>query len=207
MNILKTVLLSFMVLCLTGSFSVAKDTPKKETPVSKWIAAENKLIGTLDRKSKQTFFVIRNKHGVIRSVRVVHRDVKTAVRACGKKNPEMKKEMNARFKAWGNAVLPVLKLADKYLKEEIHTQKVVFESDFKHILKLNDKAFAYGEKQIQKTPVTDREACTSLWKSMDRTEDKVVELLQDMLLPESVIRERAQRAKEAEEKAKKKSKK
>ena len=82
---------------------------------------------------------------------------------------------------------------------------MVFPSDFKYVLKLNDKAYAYGEKQIEKTPVTDKEACQGLLDSMDRTENKMVELLQDMLLPESVIRERAERAEEAEKAAAEKS--
>ncbi|MCB1529439.1 MAG: hypothetical protein H6853_00930 [Rhodospirillales bacterium] len=230
MNILKTSLLSFAALCAAGFLSgpcafaeegkrdaqketAAQEAPKtaekKETALSKWIEAENKLIGTLDKKSKDIFFVIRNKHGVIRSVRIVDRDIKNAIKACGKKNPDMKQGMADRFKAWEAAVLPVLDLAEKYLAEEIKTQKVVFESDFKHVLKLNDEAFAEGEKQIQKVPVTTKEACTSLLESMDRTEDEMVEILQDMLLPESVIRERVERAEKAarEEAEKEKAKK
>lgn len=176
-------------------------------PVQEWIAAENKLIDTLSAKDQRSFYVMRNKHGVIRSVRIVHRDVQNAVRACGKANPDMKAQMNDRFTQWEDAVLPVLDLADKYLKEEIDTQKVVFPSDFKHVLKLNDKAYVFGEEQIEKTPVTDKEACQGLLDSMDRTENKMVELLQDMLLPESVIRERAERAQEAEKAAEEKSEK
>lgn len=175
---------------------------KKETgpnPVQEWIAAENKLIDTLSKKDQQTFFIMRNKHGVIRSVQVVHRDVGNAVKACGKANPDMKKTMDGRFKDWENAVLPVIDLAQKYLDEEIDTQKVVFPSDFRYVLKMNDKAYRYGESKVEKQPVTDKEACEGLLESMDRTENKMVELLQDMLLPESVIRERAARAEEAEE--------
>lgn len=179
-----------------------RSNPEDGNPVQEWIAAENKLIDTLSNKDKERFFVMRNKHGVIRSVRVVHRDVGNAVKACGKANPDMKGTMNGRFKDWEDAVLPVIELAEKFLKEEIETQKVVFPSDFKHVLKLNDKAYEYGESKIEKQPVTSPDACESLLKSMDRTENKMVELLQDMLLPESVIRERAERAKEAEEAAK-----
>lgn len=179
-----------------------KENPEENNPVQEWIAAENKLIDTLSNRDKESFFVMRNKHGVIRSVGVVHRDIGNAVKACGKANPDMKASMNARFKDWEDAVLPVIDLADKFLKEEIETQKVVFPSDFKHVLKLNDKAYAYGESKIEKQPVTSKEACENLLESMDRTENKMVQLLQDMLLPESVIRERAARANEAAEAAK-----
>lgn len=179
-----------------------KENPEDDNPVQQWIAAENKLIDTLSNKDKESFFVMRNKHGVIRSVGVVRRDIGNAVKACGKANPDMKATMDTRFKSWEAAVLPVIDLADKFLKEEIETQKVVFPSDFKHVLKLNDKAYEYGESKIEKQPVTSAEACENLLESMDRTENKMVELLQDMLLPEGVIRERAARAKEAEEAAK-----
>lgn len=179
-----------------------RENPEDNNPVQQWIAAENKLIDTLSNKDKASFFVMRNKHGVIRSVGVVRRDIGNAVKACGKANPGMKATMDTRFKNWEDAVLPVIDLADKFLKEEIETQKVVFPSDFKHVLKLNDKAYEYGESKIEKQPVTSEEACENLLESMDRTENKMVELLQDMLLPESVIRERAARAEEAEEAAK-----
>lgn len=176
--------------------------PETQTPVSEWMDAENKLIDTLPRQDKRSFFVLRNKHSIIRSIRLVRRDIKNAVKACGKENKDMKKEMNTRFEQWESAVLPVIKLADKFLNEEIKSQKIVHESDLRYVLKLNDKAYTYGEKKIEKRPVTDKKSCENLLKSMDRTEDKMVSLLQDMLLPESVIRERAERAKAAEEKAK-----
>lgn len=171
-----------------------EEDASKPTPIDEWITAENKLIDTLAQKDKDAFFVMRNKHSVIRSVRIVDRDVGNAVQACGKNNPEMKDKIYARFASWQGAVRPILDTAEKFLKEEIETQKVVFSSDFKHVLKLNDKAYEYGEKQIQKEPITTLEACEGLVESMDDTEDQLIELLQDALLPESVIRERVERA-------------
>ncbi len=191
-------------LVLSGpALAEEKKEDAKETPITKWIEAENKLIDTLPRQGKRSFYVMRNKHGVIRSVRIVRRDVGNAVKACGKENPDLKKPMRDRFKQWEEAVVPVLDLADKFFKEEIETQQIVHPGDFRHVLKLNDKAYTYGEKQIEKQVVTSKEACEGLLESMDRTEDKMVELLQDMLLPESVIRERAERAKAAGEAAQK----
>lgn len=196
-----------MLVCLnTSAPSFAKDKKTETTPVDKWIAAENKLIDTLNYTGKESFFILRNKHGVIRSVRYVHRDVGKAVKACGAENPDLKKPMADRFQQWESAVIPVLDLAEKFLKEEVQTQKIVHASDYHHVMKLNDKAFEYSEEQVEKQIVTSKEACEGLLESMDRTEDKMVELLQDMLLPESVIRERAGRAKAAEEAVKSKDK-
>ncbi len=190
----------------------AKDEAKKEekvitatedkTPLTEWIEAENKLIDTLSADNKKAFYVMRNKHGILRSIRVVDRDVGKAVKACAKANAGLKQEITERYKDWQNAVLPILDTAEKFLNEEVDTQTVVVPSDFKYVLKMNDKAFEYGEKQIRKEPVTTEEACRGLIDSMDRTENDLIELLQDALLPEEVIRQRLERLEKEKEKEK-----
>ena len=179
----------------------------KPTPITQWIEAENKLLDTLGRPNQETFFIFRNKHSVIRSIRIVHRDIKNAVKACGTANKELKAPMNTRFKDWGNAVLPILKDAEKFLAMELKEQESFHAGDYKHVIKLNDKAYKFSESKVQKTPVTSVEACEGLLKSMDSTEDKLVDLLQDILLPEEVVRERIEQAKKAEKKAKEKAEK
>lgn len=171
-----------------------KEVPEfEETPITKWIDAENKLLDTLPKENQKVFFVMRNKHSVIRSVKVVSRDVGNAVKACGKENPDYKKEIAGRFKEWQEAVNPILKEAEKFLKEELKEQKAFYTSDYKHVMKLNDKAYDFSEKKVTKRPVTTLDACERLYKSMDNTEDKLVTLLQDILLPEEVVRKRAER--------------
>lgn len=179
----------------------------KETPITKWIDAENALLDTLPKQNKEVFFVLRNKHNVIRSIGVVQRDVKGAVRACGKENKDLKKPMNARFKQWEKAVLPILKEAKKFLAVELKEQEAFHITDYKHVTKLNDKAYEFSDSKIEKRPVTTKEACESLLQSMDRTEDALVSLLQDILLPEEVVRKRVEQAKKAKAKADAKSKK
>lgn len=187
------------LLCLITTAAQAEESskeavpPEKKTPITEWIAAENALIEPLTDEQQRTFYIIRNKHGVIRSVRVVDRDVGNAVKACGKENPDMKDKMDDRFKAWEGSVLPILDSAEKFLKEEIDKQEMVPASDFRHILKMNDEAFEFSEKQIEKSPVTTKDACEGLLKSMDRTEDKLINLLLDILIPENVIRQRGER--------------
>ena len=164
--------------------------PEKNNPVQEWMDAENKLVDTLNQRGKEQFLVLRNKHSMVRTVRVVTRDVGSAVKACGKNNPDMKDTMDGRFGQWSGAVTPILDNADKFLQKEIDEQQLVYPSDFRHILKLNDKAYDYTEAQVKKEVVTSKDACENLLKSMDRTEDRMVELLQDILVPENVIRER-----------------
>jgi len=194
---------SVIVLALSNASAFAADEKKPanqtETPVSEWMDAENAMIDGLKKKQKETVFILRNKHGVIRSVRVVDRDVGNAVKACGKENPEIRKDMDTRFKDWQNAVLPILDTAQDFLDKEIDSQKTVDAKELRSVLKLNDAAYAFGESKIEKMPVTEKEACRDLLKSMDRTEDQLITLLQDMLLPENVIRERAERASKDQE--------
>lgn len=167
---------------------------EKATPITEWISSENALLKRLAEPNQQTFFIFRNKHSVIRVVETVRRDVGNAVKACGTENKEMADPMNTRFKNWENAVTSILKDAEKFLALELKEQEAFHISDYKHIMKLNDKAYAFSDAQVQKTPVTTVEACQGLLDSMDRTEESLVNLLQDVLLPEEVIKERVEQA-------------
>jgi len=171
----------------------AQAADEKNTPITKWVAAENALIDPLSDKDKASFFILRNKHSIIRVIRVVERDVGSAVKACGDNNKDMKEGIDARFRQWQNAVDPILDTAQKQLDKDLKAQKLVDAKEAKRVLKLNDEAYEYGEKQITKRPVTSKEACENLVRSMDRTEDEMISLLQETLLPESVIRDRAER--------------
>ena len=130
----------------------------------------------------------------MRSIEIVRRDIQNAVKACGKANPDLKKEMNKRYKSWEKAVMPILKTSQKFLETELKEQDAFHISDYRHVMKLNDKAYEYSESKIEKTPVTTVEACEGLLASMDRTEDKLIGLLQEILLPEEVVRKRLERA-------------
>ncbi|HPF78089.1 MAG TPA: hypothetical protein PLF01_02245 [Alphaproteobacteria bacterium] len=197
-------LLVLVSLPLASSFAEEK-AKTEETPITKWIAAENALLDSLPEQNQKVFFVLRNKHSVIRSIRVVDRDIKNAVKACGKANKDMKQPMNERFKSWEDSVLPVLKEAEKFLEVELKEQKAFYVSDYRHIIDLNDKAYKFSESKVQKTPVTTPEACQGLLDSMDRTEDDLLSLLQDILLPEEVVRTRVEQSQKAEDAAEEKS--
>lgn len=180
----------FLVLLTLTSSVMAEPKAPQETPVSKWIAAENSLLDNLPKANRDVFFVFRNKHSVIRSIEIVKDDIGSAVKACGIENSDMRRDMNARFKDWQNAVLPILKEARKFLKKELKEQEAFHISDYKHVMKLNDKAYAYSESKIEKKPVSSKEACEALMASMDASEDKLIQLLQTILLPEDVVRQR-----------------
>jgi len=182
-----------LVFVATPSFAQDKKEPKEVTPITKWIDAENELLDSLPKENQKVFFILRNKHSVIRTIDVVHRDIKSAVKACGKENKGIRKEMNARLKEWESAVLPVIKEAQKFLKRELKEQEAFHATDYKHVTKLNDKAYKFSESKVEKQVVTTEKACRGLLNSMDDTEDKLISLLQDILLPQEVIQNRVER--------------
>lgn len=181
--------------------SVLETKKEKPTPVDAWVTAENAMIDKLSEKERASIFILRNKHSVIRAIDVVEKDIGAAVEACGKANPDLKEKMEARYEQWQNAVNPITETAQKNLKSDINNQKIVKPSELKKVLKLNDKAFEYSDKMTVKTPVSSAAACNNLLKSMDRTEDEMVTLLRQTLLPESVIKSRAEKQAKESKKA------
>jgi hypothetical protein len=204
MRIFITVFAALLFFAFNPAASHAQENKEEKkvesTPITEWIAAENALLDTLPKQNQKIFFVLRNKHSVIRTIGVVRRDIKNAVKACGKENPNLKKPMNERFKEWENAVMPILDEAKKFLEIELKEQEAFHVSDYRYVTKLNDKAFEFSESKVTKTPVTSQEACEGLLKSMNDTEDNLINILQDILLPEDVIRERMKQAEKAKEK-------
>ncbi len=187
-------LLLFTLCVFAYSINVfAKEKQNDQTPITKWMAAENAMIETLPEQNQEVFFVMRNKYNVIRSVRMVERDIKNAVQSCAKENNEIKTEINTRFNEWQNAINPILKEASNFLDQELKQQEAFHVSDFKMVSKLNDKAFDFSEDQIRKKPVSSLKSCQSLMKSMNKTENQLVDLLQTILIPEEVVRKRLER--------------
>ena len=181
---------------------VAPIKQEKSTPVTEWVKVENAYLDTLPEGNRELFFIMRNKYNIIRSIDVVHRDIEKAVVACGEKNEELKTPMTTRLKNWEESVFPILSEADKLLDRELQEQEAFHRSDYMHLMKMNDKAFAFSDSQTERIPVTTAQACKDLLKSMDRTEDRLVRLLQEILLPQQVIRNRMERARKLQEKAK-----
>lgn len=195
---MRYLLILIMMFTLNAPAALADEDllPKeeaKENPITTWINAEKEFMDSMPRANQEIFFILRNKHNVIRTIEVVHRDVKKAVKACGKENEDIKKPISDRFKSWEKAVLPILKTADKFLETELKDQEAFHVSDYRHVAKLNDEAFKYSDEQVEKQIVTTPEACQKLLESMDRTEDDLVSLLQEILLPEEVIRKRVKK--------------
>ena len=181
---------SFAMLLLLTALTPITMAAEKGSPVGTWVEAEKSLIESLSKEDQETFFILRNKHSVIRSLEIVRDDIAKAVKGCGKGNKQLQDEMKERFKEWENAVLPILEESKKFVKVEITEQTILDPSQIKKILKLNDAAYKYTNDRVEKIPLNDEKSCQKLLKSMDKTEDKLIQLLQNILLPEEVVRER-----------------
>lgn len=186
-------ILSLFMLVLLGFATPVMaedaDKPKPDTPITRWLAAESEVVKGLDDAQKDTYFILRNKYGLIRAIRIVKRDVGNAIQECGQANPDLQDPMTKRYKSWTESVDPILKTADAFLEQEIKEQKVVSQDTFQKMLDMNDEAYDFQQDAIEKTVVTTPEACNKLLKSMDETEEDMLRLMQGVLLPEHLIRE------------------
>lgn len=176
-------------------------SPAPETSaLEEWRNAENALMKPLNARDQEKLSIIHNKYSIIRVIDIVKKDIGTVVGLCGQKNPSMKDKINARFDAWKGNVEPILKDASKLLEKDISAQKGAAPSDIRAVLKLNDAAYEEGNRSVVKKFVTSEDACNALIDSMDRTENEMISLLEQTLLPESVIIQRSKKM-DAEEKA------
>lgn len=176
-------------------------SPAPETSaLQEWRNAENALMKPLGVRDQEKLSIIHNKYSIIRVIDIVKKDIGTTVESCGQKNPSLKDKMDTRFDAWKGNVEPILKEASKLLEKDISAQKGAAPSDIRAVLKLNDAAYEEGNRTVVKKAVTSEEACNALVDSMDRTENEMIALLEQALLPESIITERSKKM-DAEEKA------
>lgn len=188
------------LLCVFSALSLPAHAAGEKPALKKWRDAEEALMKPLSMADKEKLSILQNKYSIIRVIGIVQKDIGSAVTACGEKNPSLKGKMETRFGAWKGNVEPILKEAAKLLEKDIDAQKGATPSDIRAVMKLNDEAYEETNRDIIKQPVTTVSACNGLVDSMDRTENEMISLLEQTLLPESVIVQRSRKM-DAEEKA------
>ncbi|MCB9980337.1 MAG: hypothetical protein H6863_04265 [Rhodospirillales bacterium] len=131
------------------------------------------LLNGLEPAQAEYIFQIRMQYGIIHGVQTVRRDIGSAVKSCGDKNPEMAEEMTQGFRVWNEMVTPRLDKADAALKTAIQRQ------GFRPTVRLNmlldhiQAAFQERDSQFEKIPVTTAEACRGLLDSLSETDDEL----------------------------------
>jgi hypothetical protein len=161
-----------------------------------------KIAEGLSPEEQKHFFLIYNNYNLIGTVKMVQTDVGNAVKACGDANPDMKDAMSTRFGKWNDAVNPVIKEAQGNVDNMVIAQEYAKPADIKKVFKGLDKTRTLANKQIEKTPVTTKDACEYLLNTMDDTQENFVQLLRSTLVSAPValpVTEPAQ--KEPEKKA------
>jgi hypothetical protein len=173
-----------MSVALIPLAAQAQVTFVKTNPIERMTARTRALVEGLKEAELRQFAVIREQFGVIRSVRIVHGDVANAFEACGKNNREMASSLKGRFEKWDGAVSPVLSNAEKKLDEMINTQSFAQPQTVRDYLKLVDESAEYVETRLPpKVPVSSRAACKELERNVDATQNKLIELLGQILTP------------------------
>lgn len=165
-------------VCAAASPRAAEAERKKNEVVA---AAEEftKNFGDADRRH---FNVLYGNYNLVKVVETVRKDVGLAVGKCGEANPEMKEALAKRYGEWQEAIKPVMTEAEANINNMVFAQDYAKPKEIRKFFKMIDEARADRDKNIEKVPVTSKEACEYLLKTMDSTQENMINLLQATLI-------------------------
>lgn len=172
------------------------------------VFADTKAIADKLKPDEQKhFFIIYTNYNLVGTVKMVQGDVDRAVEGCGTANPDMKAGMDARLQEWHAAIDPVIKEAEANIENMVLAQEYAEAAEIKNIFKGLDKTRKLAGKQIEKTPVTTKDACEYLQEKMTDTQENFIRLLRGTLItapqlaaPSPESEKPAEEAKPAEQK-------
>lgn len=159
-------------------------TPEKakdDNAVTRLDEATTAITKDLDKNQLLQFRAIETSYRTIRAVEDVQLSVSTAVDACGKKNPDMKADMDKRLMDWKGALRPVIKNGRDRLDKMVLLQGFNRPSVVRNYLKMFDEAILYRNQGIKSVPVTEKEQCQKLSDNMDKTQESLINLLTSTL--------------------------
>lgn len=174
--------------------------PTKPKVGEKLIALEEYTAGLLKGlkpQQAQYIFQLRQEFGVIRSIQVVQKDIGKAVESCGNEHEDLKAPIMARYESWKAAVAPKLNAADNALKKAIGRQSFRPTVRVSMLLDHVEAAFEERDAQLEKVPVTTKDACQILQDSMDNTQENLLNLLDETATRLSELDAREKEAEEA----------
>ncbi len=141
-----------------------------------------KMTMDMDGLQRRHFFMIYNNNNIISAVKTVRTDVKNAVAACGKNNPDLQKPLDLRFADWESTVSGLLEKAEANRDGLIAAQDYAKPEAIRAINKKADELREETQMKIEKTPVTTKEACDYLLNKMTETQDALSNLLRQTLI-------------------------
>lgn len=159
-----------------------ENVEKQRASAEKVFDRMRKMSEKLKPEEQKHFFTMYNNYNMIGTVKMVQSDVANAITACGQENPEIKSKLDARFSKWKDAVAPVIKEAETNVDNMVVAQDYADAKEIKSIFKTVDEMRSTTNKQIDKQPVSNREACDYLLGKMDDTQENFVQLLRATLV-------------------------
>ncbi len=181
----RNILLVSAVLAVSATPSFAEDKKaeavKEKNPITELEAATNNLMKDMDDNQLLQFRAIEQSYRTIKAVEDVQASVTRAVESCGKENPELKDDMSTRLRTWRDSIRPTMKEAYKKLDKMVLLQSFSRPSVVRNYLKMFDEAVLYRNMGIKAVPVTEKDACLALKKSMDKSEKTLSDLLTQTL--------------------------
>jgi len=140
------------------------------------------LANKLNPDDQKHFYLIYSDSNIISTVKMVRGDVNNAVNACGKSNADLKPELDKHFTDWKSKVDPVVKESEANLNNMIIAQTYAPPEKIKAILKKLDDVRAKTAAQVEKKPVTTKDACQYLESKLDSTQDSLTAALRSTLI-------------------------
>lgn len=193
--------IGFLGLSLLAGPAAAEKAVPKENPV---VAAAEDFTKDFNEADKRHFGVLYSNYNLVKVVEAVQKDVGAAVGKCGAANPDMKKPLNERHDQWDKAIKPVMKEAEANINNMVFAQDYAKPKKIREFFKLIDKARTEKDAEVEKVPVTSKEACEYLLKTMDSTQENLTNLLQATLisLPQAIQLEQEEQARRQAEESK-----
>lgn len=168
---------------------LGRENPQELPPIkppSKEVQALNKAVADLtmplDGTKRAHFFMLYNNHNLISTVKRVKGDVSNAIDSCSKENPDMETALRDRYAQWQEAVDEQLTSAEANVENMIIAQNYAEEKDIRSITKQADDLREETMRQVERVPVTTKEACDYLLNKMDETQANLVKLLKSTLV-------------------------
>jgi hypothetical protein len=193
----------FALLLTTALFAFAPFANAEEpkgtyVEKSSFVLEAEEFSKNFDEMSKRHFTMILSNHNLTEVVKTVAGDVEKAIDKCGQDNPDMKKPLKELFKGWKSAIAPSMEGAQINIENMIEAQDYTTPKKIKDFLKAMDSERKAREKDIVKNPVSSKEACVHLEKTLGQSQEKMVKLLNSTLvsLPQVVQGETEKKARE-----------
>lgn len=182
-----------------------KPAPKAERQPSQnknaVVAAAEEFTQGFSDEDRRHFNVLYGNYNLVKIVETVQDDVGTAVKKCGEANADMKEPLDKRYDEWRAAIKPVMAEAEANLNNMVFAQDYAQPKKIRKFFKLIDDAREKRDAEVEKVPVTSKEACEYLLKTMDSTQQSMISLLRATLVSLPQIMQLEQERKNQEQKA------